>query len=45
MYERNLLLLQCLERKDLNKAKKIMQTSIENTLNGQTQIFFDEIKK
>ena len=45
MYERNLVLLQCLERKDLNKAKKIMQTSIENTLNGQTQIFFDEIKK
>ena len=41
MYERNLLLMQCLERKDIVSAKKIMRHSIENTLNGDTKIYFD----
>ena len=41
MYERNLLLMQCLERKDIVSAKKIMSHSIENTLNGDKKIYFD----
>lgn len=39
MYERNILLLQCIERKDISGAKKIMTNSIENTLNGNTEIY------
>lgn len=39
MYERNILLLQCLERKDIAGAKKIMTKSIENTLSGKTEIY------
>lgn len=39
MYERNVLLLQCIERKDISGAKKIMTASIDNTLNGHTEIY------
>ena len=39
MYERNLLLFQCFERKDIAGAKKIMTDSIDKTLSGDTEIY------
>lgn len=39
MNERNLLLLQCIERKDIEGAKNIMRHSIDQTIHGTTEIY------
>lgn len=39
MHQRNMLLLQCIERKDVEGAKAIMRQSIQETIHGNTEIY------
>lgn len=39
MHERNMLFLQCIERKDVAGAKEIMSQSIKATIRGKTEIY------
>ena len=39
MHQRNMLLLQCIERKDVEGAKDIMRQSIQATIHGNTEIY------
>lgn len=39
MHQRNMLLLQCIERKDIQGAKDIMSHSIHETIDGKTKIY------
>ncbi|MEG0274732.1 MAG: GntR family transcriptional regulator [Longicatena sp.] len=39
MHQRNMLLLQCIERNDVQGAKAVMKQSIEDTIHGKTEIY------
>lgn len=39
MHQRNMLLLECIERKDVDGAKKILAQSIQATIHGNTEIY------
>ena len=43
MHQRNMLFLQCVERRDVEGAKEIMTASIQATLHGKTKIYTDDI--